>query len=36
MRHDRAEFNPFMSGWDRFWRVVFLLIVIMLALLAYQ
>lgn len=32
MRHDRLEFNPFMSGWDRFWRVIFLLIVMALAL----
>jgi hypothetical protein len=27
MRHDRAEFSPFMSYGDRFWRVVFLLAV---------
>jgi len=36
MRHDRAEFNPFMSGWDRFWRVVFLLIVMALALASLE
>ena len=32
MRHDRLEFNPFMSYGDRFWRVIFLLIVMALAL----
>lgn len=32
MKYDRFEFDPFMSDWDRFWRVIFLLIVMALAL----
>ena len=36
MRHDRLEFNPFMSYGDRFWRVVFLLIVMALALVSFE